>query len=462
MTIPGWAMIRLLFIITMVFSCQQAFVAAAQVVLTTTDDTRRVPVPPADAAAEPLTLLRGGTLIDGTGSQPVGDALVAFRGNRIVHAGRQAGFSVTEEDSRVIDVTGLYIIPGLIDLHVHFTQQRGEDFTRYRDSDAAAAIRGVKLLEHLADAGITTVRDLGTYNDVALRIKEAVQRRIVDGPRVLWSGQLIASRGGHGDEITSTASGRPRSLETGHRIRIATGPWEWRLAVREQIRMHADWIKLTAPYTREEIAAAVDEAHMHGIPVAVDAFGKYVEWAAEAGADTIEHPLNFSRDTIRVMARHNTGFVPTITAFYNPLKSGYPSAGIPSGGFFYTFSRRFPVSHEKHLADVGRAHKAGIRIGVGTDIPFENEVRYPQDYYTELAFLKEAGLSDSEVLAAATQVGAELLKMEDKIGTLEPGKLADIVVVGGNPLVDIQNVRDVKMVITDGRVIRNFINSYGQ
>ncbi len=436
----------------------QGISTAREATFTTSDDTRRVPVPPHDYSDDPVLVLQGGTLIDGTGVQPATEAVVALQGDRIIYAGGSAGFDPAAGDSQVIDTSGLYIVPGLIDLHIHFTQQRGMDFTRYRNSDAAAAIRGVKLLGQLADAGITAVRDVGTSNDVALRIKEAVERRMVDGPRVLWSGKLIASRSGHADEITSTATGRPKSMAPSTRVRVANGPWDWRLAIREQIRMHADWIKLTAPYTREEITAAVDEAHMHNIPVAVDSFGKYTEWASDAGVDTIEHPLNMTEQTIAVMARNKTDFVPTLTAFYNVEKTGYPSAGIPSGGFFYTFSRRYPVSHAQHLQMVGLAHKAGVRIGVGSDIPFENDVRYPQDYYVELDLLKDAGLSDEDVFASATRVGAEILNMGDKLGTLEAGKLADILVVGANPLADIRNIQDVKLVIADGRVIRDFID----
>ncbi len=431
--------------------------AAETTTFTTTDDTRKVPVPPHDYSADPLLLLQGGTLINGTGTAPITDALVALRGDRIFYAGNAAGAEVSTEEGQVIDTSGLYIVPGLIDLHVHFTQQRGMDFTRYRNSDAASAIRGVLLLGQLADAGVTTVRDVGTSNDVALRIKEAVERRMVDGPRVLWSGNLIAARGGHADEISSTATGKPKSTATSSRVRVATGPWDWRLAVREQIRKQADWIKLTSPYTREEVNAAVDEAHMQGIPVTVDSFGKYTEWASEAGVDSIEHPLGMDEHIIAVMARNKTDFVPTLTAFYNVEKTGYPSAGIPSGGFFYTFARRFPVVHAQHLEMVRLAHEAGIRIGVGSDVPFENDVRYPQDYYVELGLLKDAGLSDEDVFASATRVGAQILKMEDKLGTLEAGKLADILVVGSNPLEDIQNLQDVKLVVADGRVIRDFI-----
>lgn len=420
----------------------------------TTDDTRKVPLPPPDRSDDPVLVIEGGVLIDGLGGEPVANATLVVRGDRIVAAGPAGKVAIPERVDRRIDASGLFISPGLIDLHIHFTQQRGEAFTRYRDSAAAAAIRGTLLLSQFLDAGITAVRDVGTVDDVALRIKEAVSRGLVDGPRVLWSGQLIAARGGHGNEITSTATGRPRSLADGGRVRVANGPWDWRLAVREQIRMHADWIKLTAPYTREEIAAAVDEAHLHEIPVTVDSFGKFSLWAAEAGIDSIEHPLAMDSDIIRAMAKNGTAFVPTITAFYNVLTTGYPTAGIAGGGFYHTMSRRFALDHDQHIDMVRQARRAGVAIGVGTDIPFENEWRYPEAYYRELGFLKDAGMSDQQVLAAATRVGAEILGMGDKLGTLEPGKLADILISGSNPLEDIQNLRDVRYVFAGGKQVR--------
>lgn len=420
----------------------------------TTDDTRRVPLPPHDPSDDPVRVIEGGHLIDGVSRGPVADARVVIRGNEIIAAGPADEVDMPDEVDERIDAGGGYILPGLIDLHMHFTQQRGDDFSRYRDSDAAAAIRGMLLLDQFLDAGITAVRDVGTNNDVALRLKEAVQRGMVDGPRVLWSGQMIAARGGHGNEITSTATGRPKSLHDDSRKRVANGPWDWRLAVREQVRMHADWIKMTAPYTREEVEAAVDEAHMLGIPVAVDSFGKYTIWAAEAGMDTIEHPLKMDEEVVRAMAENGTAFVPTLTAFYNVLEGGYPSAGIEGGGFFHTFSRRFPTEHEHHLEMVRLAHRSGVKVGVGTDIPFENDKRYPGAYHRELGFLKDAGLTDREVLDAATRVGAEILGLGDRLGTLEAGKLADILIVGANPLDDVANLEDVRHVIANGRKVR--------
>jgi imidazolonepropionase-like amidohydrolase len=424
--------------------------------MTTTDDPRRIPIPARDISNDPVLVLRGGILIDGTGAQPVRDAVLVIQGNRILAAGSAAEIRLPAKIDRTVDVSGLYIVPGLIDLHMHFTQQRGDDFRQYHDSDAAAAIRGVEKLGWFLDGGITAVRDVGTRNDVALRLKEAVQRGILAGPRVFWSGKSIGIRSGHGDEITATASGLPTSLAgRPESKRVANGASDWRLAVREQIRMGADWIKLTAPYTREEVAAAIDEAHMHGIRVTADAFGDYITWAVEAGIDNIEHPLAVPDEALPMMAERGTALVPTLTAFYNPLTHGYPSAGIPPGGFHYTMSRRFYMSHEMHLETMRKARAAGVKVGIGTDIPFEGEKRHPDDYFTELGFFKEAGYTDEEILAAATRVGADILGMGDRIGTLEAGRLADVLVVSGNPLEDIRHLRSMQLVVADGRIVRD-------
>lgn len=423
----------------------------AQETMETTDDNRKVPIPPRDYSSSPVLVLRGGTLLPGKMGSAIANSVIVVRGDRIVSAGKSGEVEVPKNPNQVIDTTGLFLTPGLIDLHVHFTQYQTDDFSRYRDSEAAAAIRGTILAKQLINAGITTVRDAGTEGDVALKIKEAVERRLIRGPRVLWSGQMIATRGGHGDEKTAVGSGKTGGERAD--IRVANGPWEWRLAVREQIRQQADWIKLTAPFTREEVEAAVDEAHMHEIPVAVDAFGKYTLWASEAGVDTLEHPLNMSEEIVRAMSKNGTSFVPTLTAFYNLLQYGYPGAGIQPGGFYYTMSRRFKINHEQHVAMVREARKLGVPIGVGTDIPFENDRRYPQDYYVELELLKQAGLSDAELLDAATSGNAKILKLSDKVGTVAEGMLADIIALAKDPRADIQNLRDVRLVVADGDVI---------
>jgi len=434
-----------------VFLCM--VLALASQGLTTTDDPRRIPIPPRDRTNDPVLVLEGGTLIDGTGAAPVADSVLVLQGDRVLASGRRGGVSLPTRVDRRMDVRGLFIVPGLIDLHGHFTAQRGTDGGRYRESESAATIRGVEKLGRYLDGGITAVRDLGTPGDVAEKLKEAVERRIFPGPRIFWCRRRIVTRGGHGDEMTSAGSGRP--TEPDPRSHVANSAWESRLAVREQIRMGADVIKLTSPYTREEVGAAIDEAHLHGLRVTADAFGEFVTWAVEAGIDVIEHPLAIDDETIRLMGKKGTALVPTLTAFYNPLTHGYPSAGIPAGGFFYTMARRFHMTHETNLNTVRKAHAMGVRVGVGTDIPVENEKRYPADYFSELGFLRDAGLSNAEVLTAATRAGGEILGLDDRLGTLTPGKLADVLVVAGDPLADVQNLRQMRLVIADGIVVRD-------
>lgn len=418
----------------------------------TTDDARRIPIPPVDRSRAPILVLTGGTLIDGRGGAPVTNAVVVTQGDRILAAGPAGRTPIPANAARTIDATGMFIMPGLIDLHIHFTQQRGADMGGYSDSPAAAAIRGTALAGQLVDAGITAARDVGTMDDVALRIKEGVNRGIIRGPRVLWSGRIISSTSGHGDEVTSTATGRQKP-GLGGVSRGVNGPWEWRAAVREQVRVLADWIKLGAPGDQEELAAAIDEAHSLGVPVAIDSYGKYTDWAIAAGVDSLEHPLDMSDQAVPLMKKHGTAFVPTIGAFDNLLAGGYPTAGIPTGGFYHTHSRRFVIDQSDHLKRVGEAFRAGVPIGVGTDIPFENEVRYPDAYFRELDYLHQAGMSNADVLASATRVGATIMRMGDKLGTVEPGKIADLLVVAADPLADLKNLRQVRYVVADGKVV---------
>ncbi len=419
----------------------------------TSDDLRRVPIPPVDRSHLPALVISGATLLDGNGGAAVNDSVLVIRGDRIMAAGPAASTPVPHDVGRRIDGRGLWIMPGLIDLHIHLTSQRGTNIGAYPDSDAAAAIRATQTAASMVDAGITAVRDPGTIGDVTLRLKEAVARGLVPGPRIFWVGSMIAMTSGHGDEATSTATGRWKPDLPSTRTYTADGPWEWRKAVREQIRRHADWIKVTAPFTKEEISAAIDEAHREGLRVAIDSFGEYTDWAIEAGVDSVEHTLNVLPDQVALMARHKTAWDPTLIAFSTLLKHGYPTAGIVPGGFYYTFSRRFPVDIPEDLRKVGEAYRAGVRIGVGTDIPFENDVYYPNAYFEELALLHQAGLPVKAVLAAATRVGADILGMGDKLGTIEPGKIADVIVLAKNPEDDLANLRELRYVVAGGKVL---------
>jgi imidazolonepropionase-like amidohydrolase len=424
--------------------------------LSTTDDPRRVRIPSHSRADEAVTVLRGGTIIDGTDADPIADGIVVIQGDRILSVGPAQDVRLPRGDHRTIDVSGLYVMPGLIDLHVHLAQQWKADDSLFMDSDAAAAIRGTRKLAALLDGGITTIRDVGTRNDVALKVKEAVDRGIFEGPRVFWAGKGILARGGHGDEMRSgsSESGKGTIHSGGPYARVANGAADWQLAVREQIRGHVDLIKLFAPFSREEVTAAITEAHMQGRRVTVDAYDKYTTWAVEAGADCIEHTLATPDEAIELMARNNTALVPTLTTYHTLLTQGYSAAGLPPGGYYHDPHRSFEMSHAGNLEVVRKAHSAGVRIGVGTDMGFAGEVYYPESYFTEMGFLRDAGMENREVLESATRVGAEILGLDDMLGTLQKGKLADILVVREDPLSDIRNVRKIELVIADGRVVR--------
>jgi len=444
------------FILALAIALAAPAPATAQVaVYDTSDDLRRVPVPPVDRSRIPALVITGATLLDGRGGRPVPDAVIVMRGDRIFAAGPAATTPLPADIARNVDGRGLFAMPGLIDLHLHVTSQRGTDFGRYPDSDAAAAIRATALAASALNAGITAVRDPATIGDVALRLKEAVQRGIVPGPRIFWAGAMIATTGGHGDEATSTATGRFKPEVPNSRTVTADGPWGWRAAVRGQIRRQTDWIKVSAPFAREEIVAAVDEAHREGLKVMIDSYGDYTDWAIEAGVDSVEHTLAMTDRTVPLLAAHKTGFVPTLTAFHNLLVRGYPPAGIVPGAFYYTFSRRYPLDFQDNLRHVLAAHRAGVRIGVGTDIPFENETLYPSAYFEELGHLHAAGLSNKDVLASATRVGADILGMGDRLGTIEPGKIADLILLGADPEAELTALRDLRYVVSGGKLTRH-------
>jgi imidazolonepropionase-like amidohydrolase len=234
-------------------------------------------------------------------------------------------------------------------------------------------------------------------------------------------------------------------------VREASGPDDFRQAVREQFEKGADFIKLASHFSQAEVEAAVDEAHALGMKVTVDAENEYITRAVEAGVDMVEHPLPRPDSTIALMAKRGVGAIPTLIPYIyiNDLV----------GGYFGSTSRRFEVTPSTHFAMLQKLQKAGVKIGVGTDLVSDWYRYLPHPYIAELTQFVAAGLSPSEALIAATRTNAELLQMDDKLGTLEPGKLADLVIVAGKPdlvLADLANIetvfRDGAPVVQDGMV----------
>jgi len=399
------------------------------------DDPRRIPVKPGPGGPDRSLVLRGGRIFDGTGAAAHEGTLVIER-NKIskILPPASADWPKTAE---VVDVTGKTILPGLIDLHTHLTYPSTEGDVLKAPSESDATLRAAEKLRYFVESGITSVRDVGSQGDVTFRLKEWVRENRLAGPRVFPAGQFITGEGGHSTENTPD-----EWIKWMGATRLASGPDDWRLAVREQFHKGADVIKLGSHFSFEEIRAAVQEAHELGLKVTVDSETFYIQRAVEAGADTIEHPLPRSEETIQLMAKKGVAADPTLIPYQIIFEEW--------GGYFGSTSRRFTFSNDANLEMLKRLKRAGIKCGVGTDLILHWYRYLPGPYIRELKNFVAAGWSVPEALTAATKTNSEILDMNDRLGTLEAGKLADVLVVDGKPDENLDDLAKVDLVIRDG------------
>ena len=399
------------------------------------DDPRRTVMKPGPRGPEGALVLRNGRIFDGTGG-PAREGTLVIERNKVVKI-LPPGSSDWPKDASVIDASGKTILPGLIDLHTHLTYPLNQEDIGVAMNDADATLRAVEKLRYFIESGITSVRDVGSKGDVPFRLKVWVAENRVPGPRVFPAGAFITGEGGHSTENTPD-----EIIGLMGATRLASGPDDWRQAVREQFHKGADVIKLGSHFSAEEVKAAVTEAHELGLKVTVDAETFYIQRAVEAGADTIEHPLPRSEETIQLMAKKGVAADPTLIPYQIIFEEW--------GGYFGSTSRRFTFSKEANLEMLKRLRKAGIKCGVGTDLILHWYRYMPGPYIRELKNLVEAGWSVPEALVAATKTNAEILDMDDRLGTLQPGKLADVLVVDGRPDENLDDLAKVDLVIRDG------------
>jgi imidazolonepropionase-like amidohydrolase len=402
----------------------------------TTDDPRRVPLPPGPRGPKGTTVLRGGRIFDGTGT-PAREGTLVIERNKVAKILPPTS-SDWPADARVIDVSGKTVMPGLIDLHTHLTYADPQQPELAQDL-ADATLRGVERLRFYLESGITCVRDVASNGTVPFRLKEWVASNRVPGPRVFAVGQLITGVGGHGDE------GDLSNDPTTGAIREASGADDWRLAVRQQFRRGADAIKIASHFSPAEVAAAVDEAHSLGLKITCDCETFYIQRAVEAGVDMIEHPLPRTDETIKLMAQKGVQADPTLVPYILIFDL--------AGGYYGSTSRRFDFSKQANLDVLSRMKRAGIKMGIGTDLVADWYRYLPNPYIIELKQFLARGYTAPEALVAATRTNAELLDMSDKLGTLEVGKLADVVVIDGRPDVNLDDLAKVNLVIRDGNVV---------
>ncbi|MEM6271570.1 MAG: amidohydrolase family protein [Bacteroidota bacterium] len=403
------------------------------------------------------TYLHCGKLIDGVTDQAQTEMTVVVEGNTILRV--EKGYRKPGKNERAIDLKDRTVMPGFIDLHVHIEKvfNKASYLERFTLNEADIAFRAAKNAKTTLMAGFTTVRDLGgTGVNIALR--KAIARGIADGPRIYTAGQIIAITGGHGDPTNGYRKGLadPPGLDEG----VANGPDECRAAVRTQVKNGADCIKITATggvlsvardgsrpqFTQAEIDAIVETANDFGIHVAAHAHGdEGMQRAIRGGVRTIEHGTFMSEATMDLMKARGTWYVPTITAG----NSVADSAKIP---------RYFPDVITPKALHVGpqiaetfaKAYKKGVKIAFGTDAGvFEHGYNA-----LEFALMVEGGMPPMEAIQCATMRAAEVLDETERLGSIEPGKLADIVACGADPLQDITALQNIRFVMKNGRVYK--------
>jgi imidazolonepropionase-like amidohydrolase len=401
-----------------------------------------------------LRVLAGATLIDGTGTPPVADSAVVISGDRIAAAGPRARVSWPPE-AEVIDVQGRTIIPGLIDAHDHLASHGYGLATRFglEEPASTAHLRTAKVLAETLAMGYTTVRDAGGLD---AGFKLAVDQGLIPGPRLVLGIQIISPTGGIGDRVSPSGHACCAVHDPLLPSSVANGPDEVREVVRTLVRAGADVIKtattggassrpghgpLDAAFSPEEMQALVTESHALGRRVMCHALGgPGLRTALAAGVDSIEHGcyLDTEAELMARMAERGTFFVPTLTVYVYHRESPAPHV------------RARAVDLEKHhLASVRRALELGVPLAAGTDAGGHGHPRNA----LELKYLVEAGLRPMQALRAGTQWAARCLGLEREVGTLERGRLADVVVVNGNPLDNIAVLLDparIELVLKGG------------
>ena len=401
-------------------------------------------------------VLTGATLIDGTGAAPVSDAAVVIDRDRITAAGPRAALS-WPADAEVIDARGRTLIPGLVDAHDHLASHGYGLATRLGlDEPASTAhLRTARVLAETLAMGYTTVRDAGGLD---AGFKLAVEQGLIPGPRLVLALQIISPTGGIGDRVSPSGHDCCGAHDPLLPPCVANGPDPVRDVVRTMVRAGADVIKtattggassrpghgpLDAAFSLAEMEALVTESHALGRRVMCHALGgPGLRTALAAGVDSIEHGCYLDEDATLLgqMAVQGTFFVPTLTVYVYHRESPAPHV-----------RERAVALHAHHVASVRRALELGVPIAAGTDAGGHG---HPKNAL-ELKYLVEAGLSPMQALRAATQWAAACLGLGREIGTIEQGRLADLVLVGGDPLDDVTLLLDparIELVLKGGSI----------
>jgi imidazolonepropionase-like amidohydrolase len=415
------------------------------------------PAPGEEPAAEKVIAIRAATLIDGVSAKPRHDVLIVIRGNRIE--------SVTEGGTPPAGATVIEfpasatVLPGLIDTHTHIFLQGedpaegGYDIQLLKHPSSYRAARATVSVRRALEQGFTTLRDVETegagYGDVG--IKEAINAGYIPGPRLFVVTRAISVTGGYPLEGYNPDVPLPKGAQLGD------GPVQLRKITREQIENGADWIKVYMTHrswvdkqgrlvsqptlTLDEIKAVVDEAHGQEKHVACHAYsGIGLHRALDGGCDSIEHGLSLDDAAIAQMLKQGTWYVPTLGVYY----TDWAPADTQDG-------KRDRARANEHEVSFKKALKAGVKIAFGTDM---GGLPWTSSIADEFGFMVKFGMSPMQAIQSATSRAAELLEMKGELGVIAPGAYADIIAVPGDPLVNIDALKNPTFVMKDGSVFR--------
>ena len=401
-----------------------------------------------------MKAITGATLIDGTGSLPVSNGVALIEGNEIVSAGGAQAVKVPE-DAEIIDATGMTLMPGLIDTHDHIASFSYEIASRWGITEPRSArhLRIAAVLRQTLDTGYTAVRDAGGL-DAGFRM--AVDEGLVPGPRLHVALGFITPTGGMADRVSPLGYRPPAGEDSGLPWGVADGPVAMRAKVREMVGAGADVIKTATTggasstaglgpkdvlFERAELEALVDEAHKRGRRVMCHALGgEGLRMAVEVGVDSIEHGSYLDEDPrlLEMMAQKGIVFTPTYGVY-----TFHAVHGTPHG------RARAAALREHHVNSLRMALEHGVTVTAGTD---EGGWEHGNNAH-ELTCLVEAGMTPMQAIVAATGDAAKCVGLDADIGSIAPGKRADLILVDGNPLDDIsilERGKAVKYVMKDG------------
>jgi len=413
--------------------------------------------PKASPAAEKATAIRAANLIDGVGAQVRHNVLIVIKGNKID--------SMTDGGNPPAGATlvnlpaGMTVLPGMIDTHTHIFLQGedpaegGYDIQLLKHPSSFRAARAVVAARRALEQGFTTLRDVETegagYGDVG--IKEAINGGFIPGPRLLVVTRAISVTGGYPLEGYNPDIVVPKGAQ------IGDGPVELRKITRQQLENGADWIKVYMTHrswvdkeghlvsqptlTVEELKAIVDEAHGQQKRVACHAYsGIGLHRALDGGCDSIEHGLSLDDAAIAQMLKQGTWLVPTLGVYYTDWSPENTDDG-----------KRDRARFNEHEVSFKKALKAGVKIAFGTDM---GGIPWTEPIANEFDYMVKYGMSPMDAIKSATSTAANLLEMKGEIGVIAPGALADIVAVQGDPLANIDALKNVSFVMKDGKIFK--------